>query len=304
MTGPIATKPPLTVWIAAVMAAVALLLALGNLHRTPWLATSAYRSERFNLRRLREVAPDALHIVALGTSKTMYAMDFDDAFAARIASSGRRVVFHRLTASDPEFGDMRPALAAIAQRPPKVLLVESELLLFDRSDRALLDVMLKRSRQNVLMLANLVSGLVHRELSNNRGLEEWTIQSRCLQSETADVLDTYADHAARWRMTTDAERLAWLVYLRRMRAAGTRVVLLAVPRAPSADGAVPADLKRQGALLREELLAHEGFIGWDPGAMAESLYCDQVHVNRRGRAFYSAWLAKQLAALLGARPGV
>jgi hypothetical protein len=304
VTGPVANKPPLSVWIAAILAASMLLLALGNLHRTAWLASSAYTIERFNPQRLQEVPPRALHVVALGTSKTMYAMEFDDAFAARLGLPGRRVVFHRITASDPLFGDMQPALVAIARRPPDVLLVESELLLFDRSDRAPLTVVLGRARQNLLLFAQLAGGLVHRELNNNRGQEEWPIEARCLQSRTPDALGAYADQAARWRTTTDDERAAYLTYLRRMRDAGTQVVLLAVPRSPSADAVVPASLKRQGALLRDRLLAQEGLGGWDPGVMPESLYCDQVHVNRAGRAFYSAWLAKQIAALLGVHPGV
>ena len=89
-----------------------------------------------------------------------------------------------------------------------------------------------------------------------------------------------------------------------MQAAGTRVVLFTVPRSPSGDSVVPANLKREAALLRERLIKQDGFLGWEPGAMDESLYCDQLHVNHRGRAFYSAWLAKQLAALLRVHSGV
>jgi hypothetical protein len=125
-----------------------------------------------------------------------------------------------------------------------------------------------------------------------------------MQRQTPDALRAYADYATHWRVTTEGERAAYLAYLRRMHAAGTRVVLLTLPRSPSADAVVPASLKQESVLLRDRLMKQEGFIEWEPGAMDDSLYCDQLHVNQRGRAFYSAWLAKQLAVLLGAHSGV
>jgi hypothetical protein len=305
VTGPIANKPPLSVWIAATLAAVVLFLALGNLHRTAWLAASVDRTAGFNLQRLQSVPSDALHVVAMGSSKSMYAIDFDDAFAARLAAPGRRVVFHRITASEPGIGDMQPVLEAIAQRPPDVLLVETELLLFDRGEPATFPALLKHARQNLSLLRTQLAVLpAHREVDNNRGLEEWSLEAICKQSQAPDAQLAYADYAARWRITTDAERAADLDYLRRMRAAGTQVILLTVPRSPSADAVVPPRLKQESALLRERLMKQEGFIEWEPDTMGESLYCDQIHVNQRGRAFYSAWLAKQLAALLGVRSGV
>ncbi len=305
MTGSLANKPPLAVWIAATLFAVVLLLALGNLHRTAWLAGSVDKSVSFNLQRLQAIPPGALHVVALGSSKTMYAVDFDAAFASRLGVPGRRVVFHRVTANDPAVGYLYPALAAIARRPPDVLLVEAELLLFDRSEHAPIAGLLRHARLNLIMLRmHLAIAPAHGEMDDNRGQEEWPPEASCRHRKNPDALAAYAQYAARWREITDDERATDLAYLRRMQAAGTRVVLLTLPRSPSGDSVVPASLKRETALLRERLIKQDGFLEWEPGAMDESLYCDQVHANHRGRAFYSAWLAKQLAALLGVHSGV
>ena len=300
MIDPAARKPPLSVWIAAMLVAVALLLMLGNIDRMSWLSESVGRTTRFNLQRLQAVPPGVLHVVALGTSKTMYAMDFDDAFAARIALPGRRVVFHRLTASSPEFNDMQPALEALVRHPPDVLLVEAELLLIDRNDRATVVGLLNRARQNLLMMrAQLPGEFINRGVNNNHGREDWPLDARCLSGKTQEAMRAYADYAARWQLASDDERTAYLVYLRRIQATGTRVVLLRLPRSPSGEKVAPAGLMQQSAQLRARLLKEEGFTGWEPDVMAESLYCDQIHVNRRGRDYYSAWLAKQLLALLG-----
>ena len=305
MTGSLTNKPPLAVWIAAMLVAIAMLLGLGNLHRTAWLTASVDRAVGYNLQRLQAVPPDALHVVALGSSKTMYAVEFDSAFASRLVVPGRRVVFHRVTAGGPGLGDLQPALAAIARRPPDVLLVEGELLIFDRGKQGQVAAVLKHARQNLILLRTQLAIVpARREIDNNQGREEWALESRCRQSQTRDALATYAMYAARWRVITDAERSTDLAYIRRMQAAGSRVVLFTVPRSPSGDSVVPANLKREAALLRERLIKQDGFLGWEPGAMDESLYCDQLHVNHRGRAFYSTWLAKRLAALLGVHSGV
>ena len=304
MTSPAARKPPLWAWIAAVFVAAAILLALCNLQRTPLLASPAERSERLNLQRLRVVPAGALHVVALGTSKSLYAMDFDEAFVARLALHGRHAVFHRVTANEALFSDMEPALAAIADHPPDVLLLEDGLVLYDRNDQASLAGMLGRARKNLLTLrARLPGTPIDRMMNNNRGGEEWASATACRQSKTADALRAYAGYAGHWSTTTADQRTDYLSYLRAMRAAGTQLVLLNVPRAPSADRVVPPLLRQQAERLRAHLRDEEGFIAWSPGVMPESLYCDQVHVNRRGRAFFSAWLSKQLTDLLEHRHG-
>lgn len=298
MTFPAVQKPPLSVWIVTVVVAAAILLILCNLHRVAWLSPPGESVHDFNLQRLQALPPGSLHVVALGSSKTVYAIDFDQAFAARLASPGRAVVFNRVTALNPQPLDFQPVLAAIARHPPDVLLVEAELLVLDRRINAPAAA-LDHARENLLLAWSRLAG-THADyaLNNNRGLEDWPLASSCRQSKSPSVLRLYADSATHWRTTTAGERAPYLAYLRRMQAAGTRVVLLGVPRSPEAAAVVPSGIKRQAMQLRDQLVKEDGFLTWSPPAMDETRYCDQMHVNRSGRAFYSAWLARQLAFLL------
>ena len=298
MTVPAEQKPPLSVWVVAVLVASAILLALCNLHRMAWISPPGEKLRDFNLQRLQALPPDALHVVVLGSSKTVYAIDFDQAFAARLALRGRVVVFNRVTTLNPQPLDFQQVLAAIVRRPPDVLLVETELLVLNRDTDAPAAA-LDHARQNLLLAwARLAGTHADYALNNNRGLEDWPLASSCSQSKSPGVLHLYADSAAHWRTTTAGERAPFLAYLRHMQAAGVRVVLLGVPRSPAASAIVPAGIKRQAVQLRDQLVKENGFLAWSPSAMEDALYCDQMHVNRSGRAFYSAWLAKQLTVLL------
>ena len=127
--------------------------------------------------------------------------------------------------------------------------------------------------------------------------EIWPSVDVCRQHRNPESIREYADYVARWRLLTDAER-RFLVAMRRLHAAGTRLVLLTLPGRSIAQDLMPAGLKQQQAQLRDALVKNEGFIEWKPAALDASLYCDLLHVNPRGREVESAWLARQLADLL------
>jgi hypothetical protein len=300
MTAAAANKPPLTVWIVAVVVAIAILLVFANLQRTAWLGNIYQQVDPLYLQRLQSVPPDALHIVALGSSKTKFAIDFDDALAARIVVPGRRVVFHRFTARAATLGEMQPVLDTLAQHPPAVLLVETGLLAYEHGELPLLQSELAYARQNIALLhARWIGGHVGLEQGWNRGEDSWPSASVCRQHRSQDSLRAYADYVARWRVLTDAERAAFVAALRRLHAAGTRMVLLTLPSQSTAQDVVPESLKQQQAQLRDTLVKNDGFVEWKPAALDMSFYCDLLHVNQRGHEVDSAWLARQLSALLG-----
>ena len=304
MTSTAARKPPPGVWVAAALLAAALLGVLASLDRNAMFAEST-SGFRLNLSRLSQTPSDAEHVVAIGSSKSMFALEFDEAFAARLNGTGRRVVFHRITAGGAEFADLQPALAAVARHPPKVLLLESELLVFDRSDALTLEGVIQAARKNAtLLVAILMHGRIGGSAAANRGREHWTLPSVCASRHDAESQRAYAEYASHWRQTSEAERSAYLGYLHAMQSAGTRIVLLELPRSPDADDAVPEPIKRGGVRLRERLSQTERFPFWDPGVLPTDLYCDQLHMNANGRAVYSEWLARKLNALLGEPSGV
>jgi len=299
---PLPGKPPLRTWVIAAAATLLLGLAAANLDRLPLSGAANDRWTSYNLVRLREVPSESVHVVALGTSKTLYAVEHDQQFAARLATYGHKVIFHRITASGPEFEDLAPVLVEMTRRPPDVLLLENDLLVYHRGDASTIEVALRQIRSNILLARAMFEGEPEDlELAKNHGREHWPLESRCEQRKTPEALRAYASFAGRWRIMREEEQARYLAYLRPMQAAGTVVVLITLPRSPSAEFVVPDVLKRDGAKLRNQLVAQHHFQDLVPAPMSELLYCDQGHVNQRGREFYSTWLAGRLHELLGAR---
>ena len=295
-------NPPLWTWVVATATTLLFVLAAANLHRLAWLAPKYDRWTSYNLQRLGTVPADALHVVAIGTSKTLYAIEFDDIFVRRLRVPGRKLVFHRITASGPSFADLEPALVEVARRPPDLLLFEEDLLIYHRGDQSVLDAGLQQMRTNILLVRErLGKEIPDLERTKNHGREKWPLESRCLQRKTPDALRAYAGFASRWRILREDERAGYLDFLKPMQAAGTRVVLVKLPRSPSAEPMVPDKLKQAGSELREQLVAGHRVLYWEPGPIQESMYCDQGHFNQNGREFFSNWLATRVQAELVGR---
>ena len=298
-------KPPPMVWIAAAVLAVATVLALAFLDRTPLLLNSPYRIARLNLQRLDAAPAGALRVVAVGSSKTLHAIEYDDVFAARLGRPQRRVDFVRIAVDSPAFEDLQPALAALVRHPPDVLLVEAEMLLVDR-ERPWSPAYIRATARHhlLLLLARLGVGTFSHELRGNHGEDADTSGLACQRNDDPKLLSDYAAQAMLWRTSSTNALDAWLGYLRRLHAAGTQVILLDVPRAPASEAAIPAAMRERIESLRTQIAQREGFAFWQPGAMDAGMFCDLVHSNTNGRAFFSDWLGHRLNALLGAHAGV
>ncbi|MFQ5784355.1 MAG: hypothetical protein ACE5H8_05970 [Alphaproteobacteria bacterium] len=232
-----------------------------------------------------------LRVVALGNSRLKHAT-LDDGDLARLADEvgAGRMAFLRLVNNWAVFEDFEPFADDLLALKPDVIVLQLELLGAEHG----------RVGRQVFLVDYLFWRLLGFGPWNPRQVDQRDLQFAKPCADDRDALRL----RGRVRMTE-----AWIVddgagtstklaraFVARARAAGIRVVLLAVPKTermeavrPSArDGLVAAanNLERADDGLR--LLRY-------PGAFADDRYCDFLHMNDRGRAEYSAWLVRELA---------
>jgi len=296
--------PPLRVWgyTAAILVILMALLA-GEAHMPAFARpASGVSAETLNLGRLSEAAPHPLEIVALGSSKTLYAIDYDDRFTKRLAALPHPVAFHRVTFEGANFWDLEPALRALASHPPDMLLLESDLLLFDRGSRFPI-------RHDLLPLEKrldaYLSGRKHSDdnYGQNRGAERFPSAQECAvrQSEPERLL--YATRLSTARLSTPESRQKYLELLRALRSSGTQIVLLRLPRAAWAEALLPPWAAQSNAVTLPEFAARNGFDLWTADPLPAGAFCDEGHMTALGRDLYSRWLSTRLLAMRSARHG-
>jgi len=294
--------PPLSVWFGTAAIIAVLLVFLASEERIPALArhTTSASAANLNLDRLESpVAASGIRIVALGSSKTLYAVDFDARFAERLATTWQRPVqFHRITWEGANFWDVQPALLALAEHPPDILLLESDLLLLDRGAHFPI-------RQNLLPLEKALHELlagqpeVDHNYGENRGAEQFPSTQECSVRQTETQRLIYAAHLNTTRPSSPLSRQRYLAMLGALRRAGTRIVLIRLPRAVWAETLVPASLQRIDSVVLPQLARDNGFQLWTVAPLPDAAFCDEGHMTALGRDLYSQWLAGKLLAVRG-----
>jgi hypothetical protein len=296
---PTQTAPPLRVWAYTALIIVCLLIILANEDRLPAFQRSldSSRFKGMNVQRLNDASGGALQIVALGSSKTLYALDYDQAFADRLPLRARPVIFHRLTWLSAKPSDMEPALRTLSRRPPAVLLLEADLLLLDRPARFPIRDNLRRIGA-VFSSRDANGEHIDQNVAENRGRDDFPSHEECASRQSPEMRLLYASHVETWKITTLKEQALYLRWLRVLRDRGTQVVLLRIPGAPWAHAVLPSRLTAAYETLLERLVRDEGFSRWESGPLSDAAFCDEGHMTAAGRALYSSWLASRLSDFL------
>ncbi|MEF9978007.1 MAG: hypothetical protein RR969_10790 [Thermomonas sp.] len=296
-----ANAPPLKVWALSLLVAGLLIALPGMLERMGVLSREADHLHALNLPRLAGIPASTRSVVVVGSSKTYYAIEYDGQFGKRLDALDGKVAFTRITANSPTGPEVAATLDALLATPPTLLLLESDLLLLDRhrekrpTDR---DTWSNRLRGHLKLLAPGTLGSFLVEKGDNFGRTYWIPQDKCRAATSAAGLQRYAVTARRWTLASPADRIQHRRLLHALQQAGTRVVMLELPRSPEAEQVVPDLLTQQAGRLRERMLADQGYLAWTPGMLPGSLYCDQGHLNQQGQARYSDWLAGKLLVAL------
>lgn len=299
-------RPPLGVWLAALLLALAALAALAL--AGPWLQRSAIKQrlahDDYNFARMQVDPEGRPRVVALGASKLFYAVEYDGALARNYTPDLLPLDFIRLTWLDARPADLAPAFDALQAAPPKLLLLEADLLQFDRDSRLPIRDNLRALFDRLFPAAAAFdeSGrLIDDNHAGNRGQDGFKDGHYCADARSPEGERAWVAAASRWRVLSAERQAAYQAALQALRAAGTEVVLLRLPRSPSADAAFPEPLGANAEASLDAFASRLQLPQWAPPPLADDLYCDQGHVNRAGRAVYSAWLASQLQQWLMAR---
>lgn len=288
-----ARRPPLWVYAAA------LVLTFVMLGMVLWV-DSFYWHSGLKLSRL-QAGPARTQLVVLGTSKTHLGIEYDDRLLAQRPGAASGLAFRRVTRSSATLDSLEPAFAALHRNPPRLLLIESDLLLLDRRDESPAGVHEWLAHLRLAMrllpvhLWELAHGSVAWDGNDGKDMHESAVQ--CAVHTSAAGLDVYARTARRWRVASRRERAGFLSHIRDLQQAGTEVVLLDIPRSAVADTVFPAALAAAVDAQRADLQQVAGLSFWTPAPrIPDNEYCDQGHMTPAGQRRYSDWLASRLHA--------
>lgn len=295
-------RPPLWSWGAAVVLAGIILLSLTLLDE--WV-----QEDYFDYPRLGAPASSAKPdlIVALGTSKTRCAFMYDDEMEVLLKQAGRPEHFVRMSHSAGTIDELAPALDALEKTPPKLLLIEADLLLYEPQvyrpakydEYRVLDLR-QRIRQDVTRFAGEAYRAVVGQPDPDAIYLENTPASHpgCLNPDPRS-LDEYFAALANRRASLPTERQAFLDHFARLKHLGVTVVMLNLPRRAGVVARFPAALAADAESARQALLASNLIV--DSGAPPEipdAQFLDTGHLANDGTKAYSRWFVDHLPALL------
>lgn len=296
----------LAVWAGAAGLALVLLGALVQLGGSDWVGAG-----RLHLQRLVPAVPGESRIVALGSSKTLTTVRFDHDLleAAPVADAVR---FVRITLGSADYRRLRPALEALEAHPPRLLLVEANLLASGGAADPLVRRLRSQLRIGVEVLLRLpefrarsdpgpagaAAGRRYLTGDENYGgdLSAACVQQR-LRWQRAEVREAYREAYAN-RPPEPVPGAAYLPHLRRLRAAGTTVVVLDIPPSPTGLSLQAPAVRHAAARQLRQQVAAEGWLHWIAPGADDALYCDQGHTTPEGQRHFSRWLREQLAPWL------
>jgi len=282
--------PPLRVWWAVAMA-TALLAAL------PWCAYRRFGLDedasfmaitRARLEQFAQEPGRGPRIVAVGTSLLYRATWQDHAMAAAAATHGAsNWRFLRIARGAGGWRDLQLLTGPILETRPDLLIVQYSML-FERPARmGYPEFASHRWRSWLLRLAGRPSLQLRTNLirDDERGAG-WTRHSAAAQARYLERLRRRLD--LRPPPPTHEIR-AWLD---RVTAAGTRVMILDLPRPPEVRAAGESALAALGGNELRQWLARDGRAGWRacPEEFPLEMFRDYSHLNPAGRERFLPWL--------------
>ena len=291
-------RPPLWTWLAAFLIALALLsiLAAVEARRGP-----EWRAQYFGADRLRPDASGRGLAVLIGSSKARCAVEPDALMTKRLERRSLPLRFVRVTRDKATARDFPELFAALKKVRPRLVLVEADLLIYEpfvyRGPRES-PYRDRRQRIRDVLEAALIPGLMDSSARQNRSPR---VDSSCDYGHGREAGGRR--HLEGRRASTPEERAPYLDLARQLVGSGTVVAMARFPQRNDAIGAMPAKLVRAGEAVRQQLIAHDGFVDLGtPPALPVRAFHDAGHLTTAGRGVYSAWLAGRIdAAVSGSR---
>lgn len=294
-------QAPISIWIFTLVCTGIAILILSSDTLTDFLYSKQIQSKSIlQLQRLLPTSSKKTKIVAIGTSKTRRALPYDEKFVSNYLQLNGSVDFVRITLSGASFETLQPALSALSGYSPDLVLIESDLLLFDRtgSENAFFkSELLKRMRKNIRGIRYFLIPPAMADFENV-GNETWQSPVECGLSWRKNQLADYKKIAQHWKIAGYQQQSAFLHFLKELKQRGAHIILLGVPRSPTANQLIPKELDIAASKTLQTLIKTNGFATLSPDVPADDHYCDLGHMNQLGRDYYSRWLSHELSGLL------
>lgn len=287
--------PPPWTWIAA------LLLGLTGVVGC-WLVGRAfgarYEALYLNLDRLTSAPDSPPTIVIIGSSRTWCAVESDSAMSHRLSLDGTPARVIRITQGGATLRDFASLFERLPNARPAAVVIESDLVTLEPNAFRMPGTpqysdWREQSRHAFAVL--LTPSLVARHGLENRD----SPLSRCsFQTDAASESRRFKALAER-RASSSTERAPVIGLAQRLRRLGVPVVLLDLPNRDDQIGLRPAALVQGEKRAMQQLLATGLFNRFEDLPKLTAVdFEDAGHVNARGQAQVSAWLASNLAATL------
>jgi hypothetical protein len=257
-----------------------------------------YDAVFLNLERLHAQPSSVPTVVLIGSSKTRCAIEFDSDMSARLNALGSPARFIRVTQSHATLRDFRQLFEALPRVRPRAVLIESDLVTLEPNAYRIREASQYRGwRERVrhglgaLISPDLISG----RRPENRDRSWWG----CGYPTDPATARARREVLTERRASTPAERAPFLDLARELKREGTYVALLDLPGRNDAIGRKPAAFLEAEERATKEVLATHLVDRFD-GALAlpSDNFQDEAHLNERGRARASAWLARELVPIL------
>ncbi|MBL0718600.1 hypothetical protein JI742_01740 [Piscinibacter sp. Jin2] len=293
---------PAWVWSVALGGALGLALLMLTLDRL-WPGLPALAGPYLNLARLDEPPRHGPRVVALGDSKLRFGVAFDGELR-----QGLPLDFVRINWNSAKPADLAPALAALCRQPPALLLVQADLLIWQREPVESPGQRLRQHYRENLERLGLLWGRRHPYLlADNLGRtrDGWQPEGRIgppQRLSPAELQARQAEALRGWQPAAPEALQSWQHSLDCLHAAGTEIALLSLPRAPFAQALMAGPLARHEVEALARADAGRGWRHWSaPLRFEDAEFFDAAHLRASGQARYSAWLREALARWLQAR---
>lgn len=283
-------RPPLWTWAASL--ALAAMVVAGLLGWANSRASSPEVKQRpayLHLERLRAAKGEAL-IAVVGSSLTRCGIAADSPMENMLRRRGSRARVVRVS-RDGLTLDWAPMIwAPLLKSPPRILILESNILRFARAEDPLEVDWRIRIRDELLRL-NPARKPSESETENVAGAA-----SSCGVTTAPRSPMEYRDGLKLWRAASPDQTRDMIHQLRALERQGTRIWILDLPRNPRFQAHFPEHLRIGGdRALRQVLGATHAQLMPHRPAFSAGDFEDAAHLRPRGQARLSNWLADRIA---------
>jgi hypothetical protein len=293
------SRPPLWTWVASVAIAAVI---LGGGFLVVSLQSRAIAANELNLARVAALPANAPYVAILGTSKVGCAVQFDTDMTALVRAQGVRASVLRIAKSRAVIDDFDGVFDAMSRRPPRLVLIEEDLLVYEPNMYRDTDEPARLGWRERTRLG--LKALVQPHVDVLAGPYEFTHPGSAALScphrdwEKAEYANLFNDRGT----STPAEQRALLTMVHALRAKGVPVALLDVPRSPEGQQVFPRRLDIAAKRIVDRAVGADGLLRIAaPPNIPSADFGDPGHMNAKGRAAFSAWLAGRIANILETR---